>query len=217
MLTKGIITSINAAGNRCRVRMPLFETAANPNPVEAEALVNIAPGIFNNLEVGDVVFVAFEENAIEKPIIIGKLFRGAEIEKEIRGGGAKLDTLKVKSSATIPASTLYDFPQDIRKTYKDLSTPKKTADYILWLEKFIKSLISQLEEHFICFKNWTQWQLRAENVEVDDGDLDTGENVVDSLQYQAENDLCKICGNVCNKNKKRTYLKLQINKNYPNT
>ena len=217
MLTKGIITSINAAGNRCRVRMPLFETAANPNPVEAEALVNISPGMFNNLTVGDVVFLAFEENAIEKPIIIGKLFRGADFEKDIRGGGGILDTLKVRSSATIPASTLYDFPQEIRNNYKDLNTPKKTADYIKWLEQLTKSLIAQLEDHFTCFKNWTQWQLRPENVEIDDGDLDTGIGISEPCQYQEENKECKICNNqVCTKDKKRSYSKLQTNKNYPN-
>ena len=69
MITKAIIQSINPNGTRCVVRMPLFETAANTAPVEAEALVNITPGMFNNLEVNDVVFIAFEENKIDKPII----------------------------------------------------------------------------------------------------------------------------------------------------
>ena len=215
MITKAIIKSINAAGNRCRVRMPLFETAANPNPVEAEALVNITPGLFNNLEVGDVVFISFEENAIEKPIIIGKLFRGADIENNARGGGGILDSLRVRSSAIIPASTLYEFPQAVQNSYKDLNTPKKTADYIKWLEKLTKSLITQLEEHFICFKNWTQWQFQPKNIEIDDGDLDTGKNVSDPFQYQEEGKNCEVCDKACTKNKKRNYLKLPTNKNYP--
>lgn len=216
MFTKAIIKSINANGTRCIVRMPLFETAADPNPVEAEALVNITPGIFNNLAVNDIVFVSFEENAIEKPIIIGKLFRGGDIESNVRGGGAIIDALKVRSSATIPASTLYEFPVDIQANYKDLNTPKKIADYIKWLETFIKTLVSQFEDHFNCFKNWVQWQFRPENIEVDDGDLDTNTKIVDPLLYQDEGGNCELCGKSCTKNKKRIYLKLPIDKKYPN-
>lgn len=215
MITKAIIQSINAAGNRCIVRMPLFETAANPNPVTAEALVNVTPGMFNNLEVGDIVFISFEESAIEKPIILGKLFRGAEIEGNIRGGGCVVDTLNVHSSAVIPASTLYDFPASIKNNYKDLDTPKKVADYIKWLERFTKGLVTQLEDHFKCFKNWTQWQLRPENIEIDDGDLDTNTNISEAFLYQAEDNKCELCGKSCTKNKKRSYLKLPTDKNYP--
>ena len=94
MITKAIIQSINAAGNRCVVQMPIFQTAANPNPVTAEALINITPGLFNNLAVGDVVFIAFEENAIEKPIIIGKLFRGYDIESIKNVAMSKYNKLK---------------------------------------------------------------------------------------------------------------------------
>ena len=215
MFTKAIIQSINANGTRCIVRMPLFETAANQNPVEAEALVNITPGIFNNLEVGDIVFISFEESAIEKPIIIGKLFRGADIENNTHGGGCILDTLKVHSSAVIPASTLYEFPTTIKNNYKDLNTPKKVADYLKWLENFTKGLFTQLEDHFSCFKNWVQWQLRAENVEVDDGDLDSNTNISESFLYQNEGGKCELCNNSCTKNKKRTYLKLALDKKYP--
>ena len=215
MITKAIVQSINPAGNRCKVRMPLFETAANPNPVEAEALVNIAPGMFNSLTVGDVVFVAFEENALEKPIILGKLFRGADIEWNIRGGGGILDSLKVRTSAAIPSSTLYVYPDNIQNNYKDLKTPKQQADYIKWLESYTKKLVAQLEDHFKCFKNWTQWQLQSENVEVDDGDLDEDSNIPEPFLYQNEGSECKICGSACTKNKKRGYLSLPTGKKYP--
>jgi hypothetical protein len=217
LITKAIVTSINQAGNRCVVRMPLFETAASSAPIEAEALVNIAPGMFNSLEVGDVVFIAFEENALEKPIILGKLFRGAEIEGNIRGGGGILDSLKVRTSAAIPSSTLFVYPDAVQGNYKDFNTPKQTADYIKWLEKLTKQLTNQLEEHFRCFKNWTQWQLKSENVEIDDGDLDADTKIPEPFLYQEEGKECKICGKDCTKNKSRNYLKLPTDKNYPNT
>jgi hypothetical protein len=197
--------------------MPLFETAASSAPVEAEALVNIAPGMFNSLEVGDVVFIAFEENALEKPIILGKLFRGADTEGNIRGGGGVFDSLKARTSATLPSSTLFVFPENIQGNYADLKTPKQMADYIKWLEKLVKQLFVQQEDHFRCFKNWTQWQLKSENVEIDDGDLDVSSKISEPFLYQEEGKECKICGKDCTKNKSRTYLKLPIDKNYPNT
>jgi hypothetical protein len=181
----------------------------------AEALVSITPGMFNILAVNDVVFVAFEENAIEKPIIIGKLLKSGNTENSTRGGGGILDTLKVRSSATIPAATLFEFPAATKNEYKHLNTPKKIADYLKWLEKLSKKLFTQLDNHFRCFKNWTQWQLRPENIEIDDGDIDTGYHVAEPYQYQEENSMCKICGNGCTKNKTRQYLKLNTDMNYP--
>jgi hypothetical protein len=216
LVTKAIVRSINGAGNRCMVRMPLFETTASASPVEAEALVSITPGLFNNLVVGDVVFVAFEENALEKPIILGKLYTGARNENTVNGGMGILDTLRVNTAASIPSSTLFVFPSAIRNEYTDLKTPKKMADYIKWLEKFFKNLISQLDDHFRCFKNWTQWQLRPENVEVDDGDLDLSDSIATPLLYQNEGAECKICGSNCTKDKTRCYIKLGTGKKYPN-
>lgn len=215
MVTKAIVRSINKAGNRCIVRMPLFETASSNSPVEAEALVSITPGLFNNIVVGDVVFVAFEENALEKPIIIGKLYKGTNYESSIDGGAGILDSLKVRNAASIPSSTLFVYKQSNKNEYKDFSTPKKMADYIKWLEKLAKNLISQLDTNFRCFKNWTQWQLQPENVEIDDGDIDTGYHVVEALEYQKENATCEICEKDCSKDKIRRYLKLDIDKKYP--
>ena len=216
MVTKGLIRSINRAGNRCIVRLPLFETASSTAPVELEALVNITPGMFNNLFVNDVVFVAFEENALEKPIIIGKLYTGAQNENNTPGGAGILDTLTVRTSGRIPAATTtFVFQGDTKNEYENLKTPKKMADYIKWLEKLFKKLISQLEVNFTCFKNWTQWQLQPENVEIDDGDIDTNYHVTEPLLYQAEGKECKLCGNSCTKNKTRNYLKLGTTKNYP--
>lgn len=216
MVTKGQIKSINRAGNRCVVRLPLFETASSSVPVEIEALVSITPGMFNNIFVNDVVFVAFEENALEKPIVIGKLYTGAANENNTLGGAGILDTLIVRSTGSIPAATTtFVFEDEARGEYKDLKTPKKMADYIKWLEKYFKKLFNQIDTHFTCFKKWVQWQLQPENVEIDDGDIDTNYHVAEALQYQAEGEECRICGGNCTKDKVRRYLKLETNKKYP--
>lgn len=214
MVTKAIVMSITKNGTRCVVRMPLFENASNTSPVTAEALVNITPGLFNNLFVNDVVFVAFEENALEKPIIIGKLYRGTSYENGTKGGAGILDTLTVRTSASIPAeTTTFEFAKN-KDEYKDLKTPKKMADYIKWLEKLFKSLITQLNDQLKCLKNWVQFQLQPENVEVDDGDID--ERATICGLYQEENAECLICGKKChNKKKIRTYPTLDTTKKYP--
>ena len=214
MVTKAIVMSITKNGTRCVVRMPLFENASNTSPVTAEALVSITPGLFNNLFVNDVVFVAFEENALEKPIIIGKLYRGTSYENGTKGGAGILDTLTVRTSASIPAeTTTFEFAKN-KDEYKDLKTPKKMADYIKWLEKLFKSLITQLNDQLKCLKNWVQFQLQPENVEVDDGDID--EPAIICGLYQEENTECLICGKKChNKKKIRTYPTLDTTKKYP--
>ena len=215
MITKAIIQSINADGTRCVVRMPLFESSANSAHIEAEALVNITPGVFNNLAVGDVVFVGFEENALEKPIILGKLFRGANVEGSVRGGGAIFNSLKVNSDVTLPASTVIAFQDNLKNNYANFTTLKQTVDYIKWLEKLMVSNISSVEDNFNCFKNWTQWQLKAENVEIDDGDLDANQPLASAFMYQNEGDTCKICGADCHKDSCRKYKALTIKNTYP--
>lgn len=216
MITKGLIKSINRAGNRCVVRLPLFETASSTAPIEIEALVNITPGMYNNLFVNDVVFVAFEENALEKPIIIGKLFTNALLEANTPGGAGVLDTLNVRTSSLLPAvTTTFVYTGENKNEYKDLNTPKKIADYIKWLEKYFKKLCTQLEDNFKCFKNWVQWQLRPENVEVDDGDIDSNYHVAEPYLYQAENSACKICGSSCTKDSSRCYFNVDATKKYP--
>lgn len=168
LITKAEITSIDYTNNTCTVNMPLFQNASSTSTVSAEALINITPGFFNNLFIGDIVFVGFEENALEKPIILGKLYRGTSIENETPGGAGILDTLKVTSSATIPASTLFKFSSANKSEYSDLQTPKNMADYI----KAIEANLAQLESEYRAFVENILFRLRPENLEIDDGDID---------------------------------------------
>ena len=104
MVTKGIITSIDFNGNTCQVRIPLFETAGN-DPIIGTAVVSNTPGSYNGYKVGDVVLVAFEDGKMETPVIIGKLYLGAEKEKADPRGSLNTESLVAAKTAAVPADT----------------------------------------------------------------------------------------------------------------
>jgi hypothetical protein len=138
VLTKAIIQSIDYTKNVCRVRIPLFENASrNVNMIEADAQINIVPGIYNSYKTGDVVFIGFEENKMELPVILGKLFVSASAEAGSYRGNVSGNSLAITDTAQLPHSTLFDFSKVAQnnKLYTNLNTPKKLADGILNLQQ----------------------------------------------------------------------------------
>lgn len=112
MLAKGIIQSINFSSNTCIVRVPLFETAGNEYKCENESIFSIPPGVFNGYKVGDVVIVGFDAGNEGYPIILGKLYTGANDESKITGGAGQFNDLIVTNSAKLPANIEINFDQD---------------------------------------------------------------------------------------------------------
>jgi hypothetical protein len=153
--------------------VPLFETASSKSKVLITALINIPPGIYNNLYPGDIVFVGFEENAIEKPIILGKLYRGAVFESNARGGSGNFDQLQVFTSAKLPSTTEFVYPKEEYEIYKDYNTPKKLADKI----RENTDLINLLSMHHEQDVEQIRLFLQPWNLEIDDGDLDNGVDI----------------------------------------
>lgn len=138
VLAKAIIQSIDYTKNICRVRIPLFENASrNTNIIEADAQINIVPGIYNSYKTGDIVFIGFEENKMELPVILGKLFVSASAEASSHQGNLSGNALVITDTAQLPHSTVFDYNKITQNDtiYKNLNTPKKLADSILNLQR----------------------------------------------------------------------------------
>ena len=105
MVTKGIIKSIDLTGNTCKVHMPFFETAGN-DPIIATAIISNTPGSYNGYKVGDVVLVAFEDNNLDTPVVMGKLYLGAEKEKADPRGVLNVEESSTSKKAALPADSV---------------------------------------------------------------------------------------------------------------
>lgn len=106
MIVKGIIKTINYNDNSCTVRLPLFETVATSGEVILSAVFMSQPGMYNGYAENDVVFVDFENDSLDSPIVIGKLYLGATAETaSAKKGGITVSSLNVSSDATLPVDT----------------------------------------------------------------------------------------------------------------
>ena len=101
MILKAIIKKLPEDSNYYTVRIPFFEDHTK-DEIEFEALLAYTPGITNTYNINDRVFVSFENNKYDRPIILGKLYTVTESD-EISGtsqntmaGDANLNSLKVE-------------------------------------------------------------------------------------------------------------------------
>lgn len=107
MVTEAEIIAIDYTSNTCTVRIPLFETVNTVLPVIVDAVFAIAPGAYNGYKVGDRVWVAFEQNRANSPVIIGKMYLGATGEHADGGGALTASDLVVSNSAKLPGNTQF--------------------------------------------------------------------------------------------------------------
>ena len=105
MITEAQIKTIDYTGNTCQVEIPLFNSTNNIWPTILQAVFICPPGVYNGYKEGDLVWVAFERNRADLPVIIGKIYRG--VAQENKAGGSTLigSDLKATNSAEIPQST----------------------------------------------------------------------------------------------------------------
>ena len=108
MITKGIIKELPVGdNNKYIVEIPIFSSAGmTKNDLDAsymEATLCYQPGILNSFNVGDVVFIGFEDNKKYKPIILGKLFLYEDVNDN--RGYALLQNLEVNGNSILSKDT----------------------------------------------------------------------------------------------------------------
>lgn len=105
MLTKGIVEEVK--DNLIRVRIPLFNkakgaTGATPTNELQQAPICTITHFDPNLSVGDVVFVAFENNDVGSPVIMGNLYKKGISNSK---GDLDLHSLSVSVDTHLSAET----------------------------------------------------------------------------------------------------------------
>lgn len=84
MITRAIIEETDLSIGKVRVRIPILEDTRNSYANTLWASIIYIPGLNVDYKVGDVVEVAFEDNDLGKPIVLGFLkLRTREIESRI--------------------------------------------------------------------------------------------------------------------------------------
>ena len=101
LVTKALVTEIPSEDNYYTVRVPLFEDTSGTE-ITYRALCCHTPGVFGGLNVGDCVYIAFEDAKLNVPVIIGRLYT-REFDEYAKG---YFNNLNVTSVARLPLNTM---------------------------------------------------------------------------------------------------------------
>lgn len=165
MIVKGLIVNIPSykatinsgdLRNTCDVRIPSFEDVTGSGEVIIpDAQIVVQPGLFGNYQVNDVVWVAFEDEQYDTPVVIGKLFRGnametTELREAARKGALVQDSITSQSTATLPVNTI--FSVDPKKATQvnnnpnsELFSAKQLYQMVLTLQQQVSTLQSEVQ------------------------------------------------------------------------
>lgn len=106
MITRGIVEEVVDKYN-VRVRLPLLDgvakgsTRKTTNELRAMVICTL-PRVDLNLQVGDVVFVAFEDRTETRAVVLGCLFRENPTSTM---ASIQASTIRVENGATLPICT----------------------------------------------------------------------------------------------------------------
>jgi hypothetical protein len=98
MVTKAKVLR-TVSDNTYEVHIPIYDNGSDI--YKATATVSYTRGIKNPIVLGDIVFVTFENNKINRPVIVGKLFIGDDGKGDLLG-----DSLEIKKAVRLPNNTI---------------------------------------------------------------------------------------------------------------
>ena len=117
MITLAEILELRVDTNLCKVRVPILEPVGNTKQVTMWATMMLPPGIHAGYEVGDVVFVSFVDNSLNRPLVLGQLYRGNQgtaidnigksSDKLDRASDFSCGNLDATGNVSLPASTTF--------------------------------------------------------------------------------------------------------------
>lgn len=169
MITKAIIEQIESDGYHAKVRIPIFhkiEDVPGSTPFKElpTALISYAPGIKPNFSVGDVVYVAFENDQYSEPVIIGALLND---NYEYNSGSIITDSIRLTFNVQ---NALNDLLESTISNNYNISTDISEEEYNILMAR-LDALIYILtqEGNIISFDNLTgeEFPLLSLNVEID--------------------------------------------------
>lgn len=135
-LPKGAYTNENGdlvVDNKFKIYIPIFRRAGEPENSKLSASTTYAtlcynPGAENGYRVGDIVYVAFENNQIGEPVIIGKLFLNKTQDSE---NSTYLigDELNISNKARLPLDTMIgDIKgEELERLFRQVATNEQSA------------------------------------------------------------------------------------------
>lgn len=106
MITRAIVEQI-VSPYKVKIRIPLLDSVSSEGMSVSKDNLTVAtictlPNCYTNLQVGDVVFVGFEDNTYYRAVILGHLCREAMLPTY---ADVKLNNLDVVCSANLPRVT----------------------------------------------------------------------------------------------------------------
>ena len=118
MITKAIVERLPENGSaKFLIRIPIFDGFEGSKEDTdynslTEATLCCLPGVSNPVNVGDIVYVGFEDNNIARPVILGHLYLGDSPNASKTSIGLNLNSLTVSDqkysesgSAKLPVGT----------------------------------------------------------------------------------------------------------------
>ncbi len=124
MIIKGYIKQVpNDGDNIYKVRIPFLEDNTN-NEMVFNALLCNQPGIYRGYKEGDCVFISFENDKLDVPIILGKLFVDINDSDDGTAIYHVVNELNVTSKINLPSDTRIGnyYAEDFSKLYQKVNS-----------------------------------------------------------------------------------------------